>query len=58
MIDTCRRFIRDERGATAIEYALILILCSTAMIAALYATRQSLNDNMGSISAQLQSAVN
>jgi pilus assembly protein Flp/PilA len=33
MIAALRSFFRDERGATAIEYALIAVLMSIALIA-------------------------
>lgn len=36
-----RRFLEDEAGATAIEYALIAALVSIGIIAALYAFRES-----------------
>jgi pilus assembly protein Flp/PilA len=32
---TCERFVSDERGATAIEYALIAALIASAIVASL-----------------------
>ncbi len=52
-----KQFITDESGSTAIEYAVILILCSTAMIAALYSVRTSLSDFFASASAALQGSL-
>lgn len=51
------KFIRDESGSTAIEYALILILCSTAMIAALYDMRASLSGMIQSAATALAAAI-
>lgn len=39
-----RRLARDERGSTAIEYALIAVICSICIVAALYTTRDTLVD--------------
>lgn len=50
-------FAEDDSGSTAIEYAIILILCSTAMIAALYDTRDSLNGMITSAGDGLSSAI-
>lgn len=50
------KFIEDETGATSIEYAVILILCSTAMIAALYDARASLSGMIQSAADALAAA--
>ncbi len=54
--DVCRQFASDERGITAIQYSLIAILCSIAIIAGLYGVRGSLNQNLGDVSTNLQDA--
>lgn len=53
-----QRFAADERGITAIQYSLIAILCSVAIIAGLYGVRGSLNQNIGDVSTNLQDATN
>lgn len=50
------RFLGDEAGISAIQYSLIAIMCSIAIIAGLYGVRGNLNDNMGNVSTNLQSA--
>jgi pilus assembly protein Flp/PilA len=40
------RLLRDERGATAIEYGLIVALIAIVMVAALQATGNTLSDTM------------
>jgi pilus assembly protein Flp/PilA len=39
------RFLRDERGATAIEYAMIAVGIGCAVAATVYGTGQSLKAN-------------
>lgn len=39
------RFRRDDRGATAIEYAMIAVGIAVAVVATVNATGQSLNTN-------------
>lgn len=51
-------FVADERGVSAIQYSLIAILCSVAIIAGLYGVRGSLNDGIGDVSDNLQAATN
>ncbi len=46
-------FIEDERGTTAIEYALIGALVSIIMVIALGALGQSLSDTFTSVNAGL-----
>jgi Flp pilus assembly pilin Flp len=53
-----REFAADDRGITAIQYSLIAILCSVAIIAGLYGVRASLNENIGGVSTNLQDATN
>jgi len=50
------RFVKDEEGATAIEYGLIAALIATAIIAALQGVATSLSTNFSEISADLDSA--
>ena len=48
-----RRFIRDESGATAVEYGLLTALISVAMMASLNAFSASLSDTFSTVSFQL-----
>jgi len=56
MIRTFIRFIKDEDGATAIEYGLIAALVSVAAIGALTAMGNSLNTLFNSVSSALSGA--
>lgn len=49
-------FIKDEDGATAIEYGLIAALVSVAAIGALTAMGGSLNTMFNSVSSALSTA--
>jgi pilus assembly protein Flp/PilA len=49
-------FIRDEAGATAIEYSLIVALVSVACIVALTALGSSLSSMFGVVSQTLNTA--
>ena len=49
-----RRFLNDERGATAIEYGLIAAGISDAIIAVVNTLGTSLNTTFSSISSQLK----
>ena len=49
-------FLRDESGATAIEYGLIVALVSVAAIVALTSLGGSLNNIFSLISSTLSSA--
>ena len=51
------RFLKDNSGATAIEYGLIAALVSVAAIGALTAMGQSLQGLFGMVSTTLASAV-
>ncbi|MCL6608709.1 MAG: Flp family type IVb pilin [Geminicoccaceae bacterium] len=48
-----RSFLRDERGATAIEYGLIAALISVAIIAALTTLEGALTSTFNSITEAL-----
>ncbi len=50
------RFVKDEEGATAIEYGLIAALIATAIIAALQGVATSLSTNFSEISSDLDAA--
>lgn len=49
-------FVKDERGATAIEYGLIAALVSVAAIGALETMGTDLSGMFGSVSAELSGA--
>jgi pilus assembly protein Flp/PilA len=51
---TIRRFIADESGATAIEYALIATGIAIAIIAAVNGVGSKLKTNLGTISTSLK----
>jgi len=57
-IKTLRDFLRDDSGATAIEYGLIAALVSVAAIAALKSSGGSLNSMFSSVGNELDQAVN
>ena len=48
-----RQFVRDESGATAIEYGLIVALIAVVIITAVTAVGTSLNDKFTSINNAL-----
>jgi pilus assembly protein Flp/PilA len=48
------RFVKDEAGATAIEYGLIAAGISVAIIAVVNGIGTKLNTTFGSISTQLK----
>lgn len=47
------RFVRDESGATAIEYALIAALMAVVVIAAIGMISQPMQDSFKSIAGKL-----
>lgn len=53
-MSTLVAFLKDERGATAIEYGLIAAGISIAIIATVNALGTTLNDKFKSVSDQLQ----
>ena len=55
-MNTVRKFIADESGATAIEYGLIAALVSIAAIAAMGALGNSLGDLFNTVSSELDTA--
>jgi pilus assembly protein Flp/PilA len=48
------RFVKDESGATAIEYGLIAAGIALAIIAAVQGVGKQLSTNFGSISTSLK----
>jgi pilus assembly protein Flp/PilA len=50
------RFLKDETGATAIEYGLIAALISVAIIAVLTGVGSSLNNTFTNVSTKLDGA--
>ena len=54
MIRTLRCFLKDEHGATAIEYAIIAGGIASAIIATVYSIGPKLNSTFSSISTQLK----
>ena len=57
MLENFRRLLKDDSGATAIEYGLIAALVSVAAVAALGNLGQSLSVMFGTVSAELDNAV-
>ena len=55
---TMAKMLRDDSGATAIEYGLIAALVSVAAIAALTSMGSSLRDMFEFVSNALQGAAN
>ncbi|MEL6724984.1 MAG: Flp family type IVb pilin [Pseudomonadota bacterium] len=51
------RFHRDESGATAVEYGLIMALMTIALIGALSATGDSTSDNWKGVSDDVGGAM-
>lgn len=47
------KFVKDEDGATAIEYGLIAALISVAIIGAVRTVGNDLNDNFSTISSAI-----
>ncbi|PZU61161.1 MAG: Flp family type IVb pilin [Sphingobium sp.] len=52
---TIRKFMKNEKGATAIEYGLIAALIAVAAIGAMTTLGKNLNSTFGNVSAQLGS---
>ncbi|MEQ8967932.1 MAG: Flp family type IVb pilin [Azospirillaceae bacterium] len=56
MLSTFKRFLKDESGATAIEYALIAALIAIAIIGGLQALSTQLNTTFGTVESALAGA--
>jgi pilus assembly protein Flp/PilA len=54
---TIRNFLKNNKGATAIEYGLIAALIAVAAIAAMQGLGTSLNKTFNNVSGQLNSSV-
>ena len=54
MRSTIARFLKDQSGATAIEYRLIAAGISVAIIATVQALGSNLNTTFGSVAAALK----
>lgn len=52
-----RRFLKDESGATAIEYALIAALMAAAVIAAIGILSPAISNAFTAIKGKLEGAV-
>ena len=50
------KLLRDEQGATAIEYGLIAALIAVAAIAAMQGLGSELNNTFGTVSSALKGA--
>ena len=55
---TLHKFLKDESGATAIEYGLIAALIAVAAIGAFQAVGGSLNTVFTDVSTELNNAAN
>jgi pilus assembly protein Flp/PilA len=53
MIRSIARFVRDERGATAIEYGLIAALIAVVVIAAATLVGTNLSTTFGNVATSL-----
>jgi pilus assembly protein Flp/PilA len=58
MFGTLNAFLRDESGATAIEYGLIAALVSIAAIVAMGAMGNELGDMFNTVASELDNAQN
>jgi pilus assembly protein Flp/PilA len=56
MKDLVRRFVRDESGATAIEYGLIAAGIAVAIIVAVNSVGSQLNTTFSSVSSSMANA--
>ena len=57
MFGTLRKLLKDETGATAIEYGLIAALVSVVIIVALGLLGSSLSNIFNAVSTELDSAL-
>ena len=53
MSNFAKRFLKDESGATAIEYGLLAALIAVALIAGLKGVATALNTTFTNVSTQL-----
>ena len=57
MVKQIRKFVKDESGATAIEYGLIAALIAVALIAALETMGGSLSNMFNGVATKVQGKV-
>lgn len=50
------RFVKDESGATAIEYGLIAALIAVALVSALGLLKNSISNTFGAVGTALDNA--
>jgi len=55
-MQTIRKFFKNSKGATAIEYGLIAALIAVAAIAAMQGLGNSLNKTFNNVSTKLNTA--
>ena len=55
--DLVQRFVRDETGATAIEYSLMLMMISVACIASFKAVGGSTSNGWGGVANKVGNAM-
>jgi pilus assembly protein Flp/PilA len=55
LLNTLKRFIRDERGVTAVEYGLITALISIVIMGSVNAMGGGLNNTFATLSSDLAS---
>ncbi len=55
-VQTIRKFIKNSRGATAIEYGLIAALIAVAAIGAMKGMGTQLSSTFGNVQSQLSSS--
>jgi pilus assembly protein Flp/PilA len=56
MTNLFSRFLKDESGATAIEYGLIAAIVGVGIIAGLGPLTEALNSTFGTVATELNSA--
>jgi pilus assembly protein Flp/PilA len=57
MLDLMKRFVKEEDGATMVEYGLMVALIAVVCVLAIYTVGQSVNETFESTDASLQSAI-
>ena len=56
MMQLVKRFIREEEGATAVEYGLMVALIAVAIIITVTALGQALNTKFGQVETAVSAA--
>jgi pilus assembly protein Flp/PilA len=54
MAEAVRRFVKDQSGATSIEYAMLAVGVAIAIIVAVSNLGSAVNDNYSSVESALQ----